>query len=115
MTLLDYPQVPLMLTQLQIGTTEVLSITGYLDMFTAPTLQPALLAAVERLDHPKAGSLTLDLSCVRFIDSAGLELLLGIRQSITEQERTLVIRLRPGSQPEALLQASKLGTLLHTA
>ncbi len=114
MTLLDLPQVPLTLTQFQDGRSEVLSITGYVDEFTTPLLQPALLAAVERLDHPKAGSLIVDLSCSRLIDHAGLQMLLRVREKITAQGRLLVIRLRPGSQPEAVFRASKLAGLLHS-
>ena len=112
MTLLDLPQVPLTLTQFQDGQSEILSVVGYLDAFTVPTLQPVLLAAIERLDHPKAGSLTVDLSCARLVDHAGLELLLQVREQITRQGRTLVIRLRPGSQPETLFHARKLDSLL---
>ncbi len=115
MTLLDLPQVPLMLSHHQSAQTEVLSVTGYIDAFTVPTLQPALLAAVEHLDHPKAGVLTVDISGVRLIDHDGLQMLLRVREKITDQGRTLVIRLRPGSQPETVFRGSKLASLLNAA
>ena len=113
MTILDLPQVPLTLTHHQSARVEVLSVTGYMDVFTTPTLQPALLAAVEGLDHPKAGVLTVDISCVRLIDHDGLQMLLRVREQIAAQGRTLIIRLRPGSQPETVFRSSKLAGLLH--
>ena len=115
MTILDLPQVPLMLTHLQSDWGEVLSVVGYMDAFTVPTLQPAVLAAVERIDHPKAGILTVDISCVRLIDHDGLQMLLRVREKIAAQGSTLVIRLRPGSQPETVFQSSKLAGLLNAA
>ena len=115
MTILDLPQVPLMLTHLQSDRSEVLSVVGYMDTFTVPTLRPAVLGAVDRLDHPKAGILTVDISCVRLIDHDGLQLLLRVREQIIAQGRTLVIRLRPGSQPETVFRSSKLAGLLNAA
>ena len=115
MTVLDLPQVPLTLSHHQTERSEVLSVTGYMDMFTMPTLQPALLAAVERSDHPKAGVLTVDISCVRLIDHDGLQMLLRVREKIAGQGRTLVVRLRPGSQPETVFRSSKLAGLLNAA
>jgi ABC-type transporter Mla MlaB component len=112
MTLLDDPQVPLMLSSVQTADGgETLSITGYLDTFTVPALQAALLAATERSAHPKSGALTLELSCVRFIDRAGLELLRRVRDAVKGQ-RALTVRLRPGSQPETIFRASALADLL---
>lgn len=112
MTLLDCPQTPLMLSLVQTADGETLSVTGYMDTFTAPTLRPALLAAAERSGHPKSGALTLDLSCVRFVDQAGLDLLLRVRDTVEAQHRTLTVRLRPGSQPETIFRASTLADLL---
>jgi len=115
LTILDLPQVPLMLSHHHSDRSEILSVTGYMDTFTVPTLQPALLATVERLDHPKAGLLTVDISGVRLIDHDGLQMLLRVREKITDQGRTLVIRLRPGSQPETVFRGSKLASLLNAA
>ena len=111
MTLLDCPQVPLTLSSAQTADGETLSVTGYLDTFTVPVLQAALLAAIERFGHPKSGALTLDLSCVRFIDRAGLDLLLSVRDKV-EAYRALTVRLRPGSQPETIFRVSTLADLL---
>ncbi len=108
MTLLDLPQVPLTLTLAQNDGGDVLTVIGYVDSFTVPTIQPVLLAAADRRDHPKAGGLTLDLSCVRYIDRAGLEMLLQMRETVADQECDLVIRLRPGSQPETMLRDLKI-------
>ncbi len=112
MTLLDCPHTPLMLSSVQTAAGETLSVIGYMDTFTAPTLRPALLAAAEGSHCPKSGALTLDLSCVRFIDRAGLDLLLSVRDTASAQNRALTIRLRPGSQPETIFRASALADLL---
>ena len=112
MTLLDCPQVPLTLSSVQTAGGETVAVTGYLDAFTVPMLRPALLAAAERSAHPKSGTLTLDLSCVRFIDRAGLDLLLSVRDTVEAQHRALTVRLRPGSQPETIFRASTLADLL---
>ena len=112
MTLLDLPQVPLTLSSALTADGETLSVTGYMDTFTVPVLQAALLAATQRSGHPKSGALTLDLSCVRFIDQAGLDLLLSVRDTVEAQHRALTVRLRPGSQPETIFRASTLADLL---
>jgi anti-anti-sigma regulatory factor len=107
-TLLDLRQIPLTLTQLSSESGDILSVMGYVDRFTVPLLQPSLLAAAERRDHPKAGSLTIDLSCVRYLDRSGLDMLLRVREKAAAQNCALVIRLRPGSQPESLFRSSKI-------
>ncbi len=112
MTLLDCPQVPLTLSSAQIAGGETLSVTGYLDAFTTPALRPALLAAAGDAPYPKSSALMLDLSCVRFIDRAGLDLLLSVRDAVKAQNRALTVRLRPGSQPETVFRASALADLL---
>lgn len=112
MTLLHCPHTPLTLTSLQTADGETLSVTGYVDTFTVPTLRAALLAAADDQGHPKSGTLTLDLSCVRFIDRVGLDLLLAVRGMVEAQNRALTIRLRPGSQPETIFHASALSGLL---
>jgi len=112
MTLLDCPQIPLTLASVQTAAGETLSITGYLDQFTVPTLQPALLEAAEHQSHPKSGPLTLDLSCVRYVDAAGLALLSQASETVEAQSRAVVIRLRPGSQPETVFRSSALCDLL---
>lgn len=112
MTLLDCPHTPLLLTSLQTAVGETLSVIGYLDTFTVPTLRATLLDAVQQRGHPKSGALTLDLSCVRFIDAAGVSLLLDLRAAVETQSRALTIRLRPGSQPETVFRASALSGLL---
>ena len=112
MTLLDCPHLPLQLISLQTAGGETLSVIGYLDTFTVPSLRAALLDAVQQRGHPKSGALTLDLSCVRFIDRVGLALLLDLRTVVEAQSRALTIRLRPGSQPETAFRASALSGLL---
>ena len=112
MTLLDCPHTPLQLTSLQTAAGETLSVIGYLDTFTVPALRAALLDAIQQGGHPKSDALTLDLSCVRFIDAAGVSLLLALRERVEAQSRALTIRLRPGSQPETVFHASALSGLL---
>ena len=113
MTLLDLPQIPLTLTHLRSDQNDLLSFTGYVDAYTVPLLQPEFLAAAQS-NHPKSGPLVVDLSCVRFMDRAGVEMVMRVGEEMEAQGSTLVIRLRPGSQPETLLRASKLSCLLAT-
>lgn len=104
MTLLDLPQVPLTLSQFLSDQGDVLSVSGYVDVFTVPTLHPAFLDALQRRDHPKAGTLIVDLRCVRFIDRAGLAMLQSIREMVDGQGCAFIIRLRLNSQPETVIR-----------
>ncbi|HVL32635.1 MAG TPA: STAS domain-containing protein [Actinomycetota bacterium] len=55
------------------GATSEVSVTGDLDLVTAPELSAALNEAVQ---HCSAESLILDLSGITFMDSSGLRVLL---------------------------------------
>jgi anti-anti-sigma factor len=68
-------------------------VTGDLDLATARSLTTAALGAV---DSSEDRLLTLDLSGVGFCDSAGINALVDIRQSVVDQGwRLRVIRLQP--------------------
>lgn len=55
----------------------VLTVAGEIDMLTAPDLQTALLAA---LADTTCRQLVLDLSAVSFLSSAGLSVLVVVRE-----------------------------------
>jgi anti-sigma B factor antagonist len=70
----------------QRGDTLVVTVSGELDVSTAPVLQRELdrLAAEEPTD-----ALRLDLSALRFMDSTGLQLVLSTANKATEEGRRL--------------------------
>ncbi len=60
-----------------IGRTAVISVSGVLDMLTAPQLEAAIADATSK--DPKA--LVVDLSAVEFLASAGMGVLVAARDS----------------------------------
>lgn len=73
----------------------VLVLTGELDAISAPALQQRL---DEVLSQPHA-RVMLDLNGLRFVDSAGVSVLIKAKQAAETQGRTLVLR-RPTEQLE---------------
>jgi anti-sigma B factor antagonist len=71
----------------------VLTLVGELDVVTAPTLEPVLS---EVLEQPHA-RVMLDLNGLRFVDSAGVSVLIKAKQRAETAGRTLVLR-RPTEQ-----------------
>lgn len=71
------PSVPLVQIEARAGLT-ICRINGELDAFTAPLVREALADAVD------APSLIIDLSQVRFLDSAGLGVLVGTVRRVRE-------------------------------
>ncbi|MEY2473325.1 MAG: anti-sigma factor antagonist [Actinomycetota bacterium] len=59
----------------------VLAVAGELDILGAPVLQEA----VDRVLQQSYPSLVLDLSAVRFLDSAGLRVLVYAHRTLNEQ------------------------------
>ncbi|WP_018684582.1 STAS domain-containing protein [Actinokineospora enzanensis] len=66
----------------------VVSVTGEVDLATAPQLEQALDAA---LAEPGATGVRVDLSAVEFMDSAGLRVLVAALRKAEESDRTLVL------------------------
>ena len=93
------------------GKTLVLVVDGVVDLHTAPTLRQALAAALSR--GPRR--LVVDLSLVRFLNSAGLEVLLAAHlQAAPRTDLRLVATTRATWRP---LQITKLHEqlIIHTS
>jgi anti-sigma B factor antagonist len=73
----------------------VLVLAGELDVVSAPELQ---LRLDEVLSQPHA-RVMLDLNGLRFVDSAGVSVLIKAKQTAATHGRTLVLR-RPTAQVE---------------
>jgi anti-sigma B factor antagonist len=73
----------------------VLALFGELDVVTAPELEPVLS---DVLEQPHA-RVMLDLNGLRFVDSAGVSVLIKAKQRAEANGRMLVLR-RPTEQLE---------------
>jgi anti-sigma B factor antagonist len=80
--------------QLDSGT-PVVSVTGEVDLATAPALEQTLLGVVE----DRAGELIVDLSGCSFLDSRGLRALIATRERLERSNRPLALVL---SNPSVL-------------
>jgi anti-sigma B factor antagonist len=67
--------------QEQRGDMPLLKVQGELDIYTAPRLKEAVLAALT----DGAGSLAIDLSEVEFLDSTGLQVLMSAKKRTAER------------------------------
>ncbi len=76
----------------------VLALSGELDLLTAPELEAALSEA-QGEPHEL---LAIDLSQLTFMDSSGLAVLVGAKESADASGRRVVLR-RPGPQVRRLL------------
>ena len=65
----------------------MVSVTGELDLTTAPVLEQALLA----LSDGGAGAVILDLAGCSFIDCRGLRVLLAARERLQRADRPLAL------------------------
>lgn len=63
----------------------VISVSGEVDLLTAPVLRERMTASVESAD----GGMVLDLSGVTFLDSSGLGVILGAHRRLRERDRSL--------------------------
>ena len=69
------------------GGRDVLTVAGELDLIAAPVLQQA----VDRVLDQGSARLVLDLSGVRFLDSAGLRVLVSAQRALTDENGQLQI------------------------
>lgn len=69
------------------GGVPVVSVTGELDLTTAPVLEEALLG----LFDAAAGAVIVDLARCSFIDLRGLRVLLAAREVLERQDRPLAL------------------------
>jgi anti-sigma B factor antagonist len=68
-------------TQEQRGAMPLLRVSGEVDIYTAPRLKEAVVAALEG----GAPSLAFDLSSVGFLDSTGLQVLMSAKKRTAER------------------------------
>jgi anti-anti-sigma factor len=69
------------------GTTTIVSVSGELDLSSAPGLNGAVAEIINMADE----SVVLDLAMVEFVDSAGLHAVLGIARHARARDVRLVI------------------------
>ena len=84
-----------------------MQLDGELDILTAPKLD----ACIDELIRGSDGDLTLDLRAVRFIDSAGLQLLLHTRRRLGRGSRKLSVICVEGPVLRLLELTRLTGTL----
>ena len=77
------------------GGIPLVSVTGEVDLATAPVLERTLLDAAE----DRAGQVIVDLTCCSFLDSRGLTALLATRGRLAHSSRSLGLVL---SNPNVL-------------
>jgi anti-sigma B factor antagonist len=82
----------------------VITVSGEVDLFAAPTLVAALEHARQRSEP-----VVVDLSACTFFDSAGLTALLRAHLAAQAEGRELVIVRTPGSSPARLLELTVPG------
>ena len=71
------------------GTTHTISLSGELDIATAPELEAELL----RVEATDAHSIKLDLSALEFIDTTGIRVILEAdARSRTDSDRLVLVR-----------------------
>ncbi len=84
-----------------------LLLGGELDLLTAVQFN----ARVDEIVRRGTGGLTVDLRDLRFIDSAGLHVLLNAQRRLVRRGRRLSVRCRPGSVARAIELARLSETL----
>lgn len=98
--------VQLEITERHEPTQTVLCLEGELDVLTAPRFG----ARIEEVLNREAGELHVDLRHLRFIDSAGLHVLLNAQRRLIRRGRRLRISCATG----AVLRAMELARLVET-
>ena len=83
---------------------------GDVDMANASTLEQHTLALVENTDE----GVTIDLSYVDYIDSAGIRSLVGIRRLLEERQQRLTMIVPEGSLLNKALQVGGITALIPT-
>lgn len=87
----------------------VLEAAGELDLTTGPLLsEPLMKAGAEAA----TSRVTVDLSLVSYIDSAGLRVLVAGHQALTKRSRPLRVVVAPGSHADPILRLCNLVTIL---
>ncbi len=81
----------------------VVAVAGELDILTAPKFS----ATIDELVRKRAGDVLVDLSEVRFVDSAGLQVLLSARRRMTRQGRGLAM-ICPDGPARRVMELARL-------
>jgi anti-anti-sigma factor len=79
--------------QKRVGEIEVLSVTGVVDMITAPQLEKAIAAAGNTAPH----GVIVDLGAVDFLASAGMGILVAARDELPASVRLGVVADGPAT------------------
>lgn len=85
----------------------VLTVTGELDVLTAPRLAGTLLQVIRE----EPGDVAIDLTETRFIDSVGLHALLNAQRRLTRRGRHLAVIAGPG-QVSDMIELARLADTL---
>ncbi len=96
-------QVELKVTTRAQGDHTILSVSGEIDLYTAPTLQSELMSALS----PGQVRLIVDMSGVDFCDSTGINILLAAHRHARERGGELQLA-SPGSATRKVLQVTGL-------
>jgi anti-sigma B factor antagonist len=96
-------QVELKVTSRSHGDRTVLSVTGEIDLYTAPTLQSELMTALS----PGQVWVIVDMSGVDFCDSTGINVLLAAHRHARERGGGLQLA-SPGTATRKVLQVTGL-------
>jgi anti-sigma B factor antagonist len=98
-------QVELKVTTRSQGDHTVISVTGEIDLYTAPKLQSELMAALAA----GPAKVILDMSSVEFCDSTGINVLLTVHRAAHARAAELLLA-GPGSAVRKVLQVTGLET-----
>lgn len=86
----------------------VLSAAGEIDLYTAPALRDALVAAAE-----SSSRIVIDLSRVTFLDSTGLGVMLGALGRARSVQRSVAL-VGPTSMVRRVLEITRLNQVFPT-
>lgn len=89
---------------MNIDATQSVRLEGELTIYTASTLRDYLLQELTHLNGRGGADISLDLSAVTEVDSAGLQLVLAAQRYVSDAGRTL----RIVSPAPAFIQAANL-------
>jgi anti-sigma B factor antagonist len=94
-----------------VGRVVVVSVSGVVDMLTAPQLEQAIRAALDK----KPGGLVVDFAEVEFLASAGMGVLVAVHDEVTPDMRFCVVADGPAtSRPLKLVGIADLIELYAT-
>lgn len=102
------PDKEMSVSTLRRATHTIATLSGNLDVATAPALRERLTALL----HPGIGRLVLDLSEVKFCDAAGLAVLIGTQRRATREGITVHLAA-PHRQVTKVLRVTGLDRALN--